>query len=49
MVGDGVSDLEAKPEVDLFVGFGRYVVRERVKREAAVFIRSLDALVPLLG
>jgi phosphoserine phosphatase len=49
MVGDGVSDLEAKPEVDLFVGFGRYVVRERVKREAAVFIHSLDALVPLLG
>jgi phosphoserine phosphatase len=49
MVGDGVSDLEAKPAVDLFVGFGRYVTRERVQREAAVFIHSLDALVPLLG
>jgi phosphoserine phosphatase len=49
MIGDGVSDLEAKPAVDLFVGFGRYVVRERVKREAAIFIHSLDALVPLLG
>jgi phosphoserine phosphatase len=49
MVGDGVSDLEAKPAVDLFVGFGRYAVRERVKREAAIFVHSLDALVPLLG
>lgn len=44
MVGDGVSDLEAKPEVDLFVGFGRYAVRERVKREADAFITSLADL-----
>lgn len=48
MVGDGVSDLEAKPVVDLFVGFGRYAVREKVKREADAFICSLDQLPPLL-
>jgi phosphoserine phosphatase len=47
-VGDGVSDLETKPEVDLFVGFGRYVVRDKVRAGAAAFIRSLDELVPLL-
>jgi phosphoserine phosphatase len=44
MVGDAVSDLEAKPEVDLFIGFGRYIVRERVRREAGAFIESLDRL-----
>ncbi|QYM80524.1 HAD-IB family phosphatase [Horticoccus luteus] len=49
MVGDGVSDLEAKPVCDLFVGFGRYVQRARVKKEAGAWITSLDALVPLLA
>lgn len=44
MVGDGVSDLEAKPVVDRFVGFGRYVARPKVKTEAAIFIQSLAEL-----
>ena len=48
MVGDGVSDLETKPEVDLFVGFGRYVERPKVKANAAAFIHSLGELLPLL-
>ena len=48
MVGDGVSDLEAKPVVDLFVGFGRYTERAKVKASAHAFIHSLDELVPLL-
>jgi phosphoserine phosphatase len=47
-VGDGVSDLETKPVVDLFVGFGRYVAREKVKAGAAVFIHSLAELPALL-
>lgn len=41
MVGDGVSDLEARPAVDLFVGFGGVVVREKVKENAAVFAMSM--------
>lgn len=49
MVGDGVSDLEAKPVVDLFVGFGRYCVRAKVKAEAHAFIHSLAELPPLLS
>jgi phosphoserine phosphatase len=49
MVGDGVSDLETKPVVDQFVGFGGYLVRLRVQREASAFIRSLAELVPLLA
>jgi len=48
MVGDGVSDLEAKPAVNRFIGFGRYATRARVKREADAFIQSLDELLTLL-
>jgi len=48
MVGDGASDLETKPVVDLFVGFGRYVAREKVKRESAAFITSLAELAKVL-
>jgi phosphoserine phosphatase len=48
-VGDGVSDLETKPVVDLFVGFGRYVERAKVKAGATVFIRSLAELPALLA
>jgi len=47
-VGDGVSDLETKGEVDLFVGFGRYAQRAPVRAGAAAFIHSLDELIPLL-
>jgi phosphoserine phosphatase len=48
-VGDGVSDLEAKPAVDLFIGFGGVVVRPRVKENADVYIISLpDVLSHLL-
>ena len=38
MVGDGVSDLETKPVVDLFVGFGRYTPRAKVKAGAHAFV-----------
>lgn len=44
MVGDGVSDLETKPVVDLFVGFGRYTLRAKVKAQAKVFLLSLADL-----
>lgn len=47
-VGDGVSDLEAKPAVDLFIGFGGVAVRDRVRDEADVFVQepSLRAVLP---
>ena len=48
MVGDGVSDLETKSEVDLFIGFGRYVAREKVRAQAARFAMTLAELPPLL-
>lgn len=48
MVGDGVSDLEARDAVDLMVGFGGFVVRAPVRDGAAAFIRRLDELPRLL-
>ena len=48
MVGDGVSDLETKPVVDRFVGFGRYTPREKVRAAAHHFIHSLDELLTIL-
>lgn len=48
MVGDGVSDLETIDNVDLFVGFGRYTERAKVKAAAKAFIYSLSDLSPLL-
>jgi phosphoserine phosphatase len=48
MVGDGVSDLETLPVVDLFVGFGRFAVRERVKRDAHAFVTSLASVPELV-
>ncbi|MCF7687269.1 MAG: HAD-IB family phosphatase [Cephaloticoccus sp.] len=48
MVGDGISDLETAGFVGLFVGFGRYVQRPKVKAGAQTFINSLLELPPLL-
>jgi phosphoserine phosphatase len=48
MVGDGISDLETRPEVDLFVGFGRYVERPAVRAGAPAYIRTLAALPAIL-
>ncbi|MFQ3660559.1 MAG: HAD-IB family phosphatase [Anaerolineae bacterium] len=47
MIGDGSSDLATKPHVDLFVGFGGVVARERVRRESEIFVESAS-LAPIL-
>lgn len=46
-IGDGISDLETKPVVDLFVGFGGVKRRAEVEKEAAVYITE-KSLRPLL-
>jgi phosphoserine phosphatase len=48
MVGDGVSDLETSPAVDLFIGFGGFVTRDKVRREAGKFVTSLSAIPSLV-
>jgi phosphoserine phosphatase len=47
MVGDGSSDLATRDVVDLFVGFGGVVARDKVKRESEAFIHS-ESLSPIL-
>lgn len=49
-VGDGISDLETKPAVSLFVGFGGVQERPRVKENAEVYVSepTLRAVLPYL-
>src|SRR5690606_26558335 len=47
MVGDGMSDLVTREVVDLFVGFGGVVAREKVRHNAEAFIDS-QSLAPVL-
>jgi len=49
LVGDGISDLLARPAVELFVGFGGIVRRERVETKADVYVvaNSLAPILPL--
>jgi phosphoserine phosphatase len=47
LIGDGTSDLEASEAVDMFVGFGGVINREKVRAEADVFITT-PALAPVL-
>lgn len=48
LIGDGLSDLEARPAVDLFVGFGGAVKRARIAAEADVYIDT-PALSPIVA
>ena len=45
MIGDGTSDLETKPDVDLMIGFGGVVSRDKVKQGADAWITQLDDLI----
>jgi phosphoserine phosphatase len=49
LVGDGMSDVAARPAVDLVAGFGGVVVRPAVEAQADLYIRSgsLSPIVPL--
>ncbi len=49
LVGDGMTDLEARDAVKLFVGFGGVIRREQVAAESDIFIVApgLASIVPL--
>ena len=51
MIGDGSSDLATRDVVDLFVGYGGVVARDKVLNESDVFMRSgsLAPVLPLVG
>lgn len=45
MVGDGVTDLEACPPADAFIGFGGNQVRSTVKDNSSWFVYSFEELI----
>ncbi|MCY4019468.1 MAG: HAD-IB family phosphatase [Chloroflexi bacterium] len=47
MIGDGASDLAAKEQVDLFIGYGGVLARDKVKTASEVFV-SACSLAPIL-
>jgi phosphoserine phosphatase len=47
LIGDGSSDLLASRAVNLFVGYGGVIARQRVRHEAPIFLHS-PSLAPLL-
>lgn len=49
LAGDGASDLEAQGEVDLFIGYGGVVEREKVEADADAYVRSLSEIPSILA
>ncbi len=48
MIGDGVTDMEARPPADAFIGYGGVVVREKVKAGADWFVTDFTELLRAL-
>lgn len=48
MIGDGATDLQAKPPADAFIGFGGVVVRDKVRDNADWFIADFKELIDVL-
>jgi phosphoserine phosphatase len=44
MIGDGVSDLETLPDVDLFIGYGGVVPRRAVQEGADRWVLELNEI-----
>jgi phosphoserine phosphatase len=49
MIGDGISDLETKPDVDVMVGFGGVVRREKVISGADIWVTDFRNSVEMSG
>lgn len=47
MIGDGSSDLATSAIVDLFIGYGGVVARDKVKAESEIFVQNLSLAVIL--
>lgn len=44
MMGDGISDLETKPDVDVFIGYGEVACRAVVKQGADLWVDKMSEL-----
>jgi len=49
MIGDGATDLEARPPADAFIGYGGIVVREKVRAGADWFVTDFTELITALA
>ncbi len=49
MVGDGATDMEARPPADAFIGYGGVAVREAVEQGADWFVTDFQDLIDVLG
>ena len=49
MIGDGMTDLEAYPPADLFIGFGGNVLRENVQKQAPWYVTTFKELIDALS
>ena len=47
MVGDGATDMQARPPASAFIGFGGIVVRDSVKAGADWFVTDFQVYLPL--
>eukprot|EP01138_Halocafeteria_seosinensis_P003339 gb/GECG01003415.1/.p1 GENE.gb/GECG01003415.1/~~gb/GECG01003415.1/.p1 ORF type:complete len:296 (+),score=50.00 gb/GECG01003415.1/:1-888(+) len=48
IIGDGATDLEARPPADYFIGYGGVCVRENIKNQADFFSYDFETLKNLL-
>ncbi|VDN59044.1 unnamed protein product [Dracunculus medinensis] len=48
MIGDGITDLEASPPADVFIGFGGNKVREKVRKNAKWYVYDFNSLLEAL-
>lgn len=48
MIGDGVTDMQAKPPAQLFIGFGGVVTREAVRTGADLFVTDFKVIEDML-
>ncbi len=49
MIGDGISDMETKPDVDVFIGYGGVVVRPKVKEGCDYWLTDMNEPSSLLS
>ena len=48
MVGDGATDMQAKPPADAFIGYGGVAVRETVRANADWYTYDLQDLLDIV-
>ena len=48
MIGDGVTDMQARPPADAFIGYGGVVERQPVVDGACLFVRDFEVLLKAL-